>query len=78
MVIKIKYFGLITDNLITEANVPEGWDISELLKYIISQEPKLKNILTRATILLNKSKADMQTVLKDEDEVMILAVLGGG
>lgn len=78
MVIRIKYFGLITDNLATEANMPNGSNISKLIEYLISHEPKLKNTLKRSTILVNKSKADLQTILNDNDEVMILTVLGGG
>ncbi len=78
MVIKIKYFGLIANNLISEAVLPEGSDISVLLNHLIKEEPNNEDILIKATILVNKSKADTSTILNDKDEVMILTVLGGG
>jgi len=78
MKIKMKYFGLITNDLGSEAELPEGSSVSDLLNLIVKQDPNYKEILTRATILVNNSKADIDTVLKHNDEVMVLAVLGGG
>lgn len=78
MIIKVKYFGLITENLISEIKLPEGNNVSNLLEYLGNIEPKSKDILKRATILVNKTNANLQTVLNDNDEVMILTVLGGG
>mgnify|MGYP000906739533 FL=1 len=76
MVIKIKYFGLITNILDTEAVLPEGSNISDLLNHLIKQYPSNKDMLNKATILVNKSKAVSNTVINDRDEVMILTLLG--
>ncbi|MFA7138396.1 MAG: MoaD/ThiS family protein [Bacteroidales bacterium] len=78
MVIKIKYFGLIANNLISEAVLREGSDVTVLLNHLIKQYPNNKEMLNKATILVNKSKATTSTILNDKDEVMILTVLGGG
>jgi molybdopterin converting factor small subunit len=78
MVIKIKYFGLITENLPSEANLLQGSSVSDLIDILSRQEPEFENIISRATILVNNSKADLKTTLNNNDEVMILAVLGGG
>lgn len=76
--IKIKYFGLIANSLISEAELPEGSSISDLLNHLIKEEPNNEKLLNKATILVNKLKADFSTILNDKDEVMILIVLGGG
>ena len=78
MVIKIKYFGFITNNLDSETVLKEGSYISDLLNHLNKQYPNNKDMLNKATILVNKSKAVSNTVLNDNDEVMILNVLGGG
>jgi molybdopterin converting factor small subunit len=78
MVIKIKYFGLIANNSISEVVLPEGSDINVLINHLINEEPRNKDILNKATFLVNKSKASTSTILNDKDEIMILTVLGGG
>ena len=78
MVIKIKYFGLITNKLESEAELPEGSNVIDLLNHLFVQHPNNKDILSRSTILINKSKAELNSILNENDEVMILAVLGGG
>lgn len=78
MLIKIKYYGLITNNLISEVSLPEGSKIGDLLEYLIKEEAKNEDIMKKATILVNKLKADPNTLLNDKDEVMILTILGGG
>ena len=78
MVIKIKYFGLITNELNSEAELPEGSNVKDLLNHLLVQYPNNKDILRKATILVNKSKTELNSTLNDNDEVMILAVLGGG
>ena len=78
MVIKIKYFGLITNELNSEAELPEGSKVTDLLNHLLVQYPNNKDILRKATILVNKSKTELNLTLNDNDEVMILAVLGGG
>lgn len=78
MFIKIKYFGLITNKLDSQAVLPEDSNVADLLNHLFVQHPNNKDMLNRATILVNKSKANLNTVLHDNDEVMILAVLGGG
>lgn len=78
MVVKIKYFGLIANNSISEVVLPEGSDINVLINHLINEEPRNKDILNKATFLVNKSKASTSTILNDKDEIMILTVLGGG
>lgn len=78
MVIKIKYYGLIANNLISEVSIPEGSNVADLLIQLIKEEPKNGDMFNKATILVNKKKADLNTILNDKDEVMILTILGGG
>ena len=78
MLIRIKYFGLIDNNLLVESELQENSNVNALLKKLIEAEPANEELLNKATILVNKKKADPNTILKDKDEVMILTVLGGG
>ena len=78
MLIRIKYFGLIDNNLLVESELQENSNVNALLKKLIEAEPANEEMLNKATILVNKKKADPDTILKDKDEVMILTILGGG
>lgn len=78
MLIRIKYFGLIDNNLLVESELQENSNVNALLKKLIEAEPANEEMLNKATILVNKKKADPNTILKDKDEVMILTILGGG
>ena len=78
MLISIKYFGLIDNNLLVESELQENSNVNALLKKLIEAEPANEELLNKATILVNKKKADPNTILKDKDEVMILTILGGG
>ncbi len=78
MLIRIKYFGLIDNNLLVESELQENSNVNALLKKLIEAEPANEELLNKATILVNKKKADPNTILKDKDEVMILTILGGG
>ena len=78
MLISIKYFGLIDNNLLVESELQENSNVNALLKKLIEAEPANEEMLNKATILVNKKKADPNTILKDKDEVMILTILGGG
>lgn len=80
MIVKLKYLGLVVDNLPTSMELEDGASLAELIKKmkIQSGEETIDAIFKKSTLLVNKSKIDENTILKDGDEVMVLSVLGGG
>ncbi len=61
-----------------EIELPDNSTVSDLVEIISEKIKDPIEIIKSATFLVNKIKADKDTVLKDGDEVMILRVLGGG
>lgn len=80
MIVKLKYLGLVVDNLPRSMELEDGASLAELIKEmkIQSGEETIDAIFKKSTLLVNKSKIDENTILKDGDEVMVLSVLGGG
>jgi sulfur carrier protein ThiS len=79
LVIKIKYFGVETTSLPLTIELPENSTIEILLDYISEIiNDSIDSLLRSAVFLVNKSRADKETVLHDKDEVHILYILGGG
>jgi len=76
-IIKLKYFGVATSNYPSNIELPEDSTIEYLLHEIKDKiNDPIDTLLKSAVILINKSKADKNTILCDGDEVLILYVLG--
>lgn len=78
MKIKLKYFGLGQASLPEFMELAEGTSIEGLIQLIKDQIEAPLEYLSTSTFLVNNSKADRNTILKDGDEVLILHPLGGG
>jgi len=76
--IRLKYIGLGETNLPKYLELPEGTDIEGLIHFLKDRIEAPLEYLFKSTFLVNNSKAHMNTVLKDGDEVLILHPLGGG
>ena len=82
MIVTAKYFGtpLSTYNMRSEhIQLADGSTIGHLLGEISKKlSAEDKELLSETTFMVNKARADKQTVLKDGDEVIIMHFLGGG
>lgn len=78
MKIKLKYFGFGQAPLPEFMELAEGTTIEGLIQLIKDQLEAPLEYLSTSTFLVNNSKADRNTILKDGDEVLILHPLGGG
>lgn len=79
MQITVKYFGLQTTSLPLTLFAQEGTTVKELLMMVTSKiQDSEEDLLKRATFLVNGSRSDLETELKDGDTLLILHVLGGG
>ncbi|NLJ58319.1 MAG: MoaD/ThiS family protein [Tissierellia bacterium] len=79
MEVKLKFLGRLGNEKPYSIELEEGTDLKGLLK--IMEDKYSFGIMTtirESVFLVNKSKIELNTVLKDGDEVMILSVLGGG
>lgn len=82
MVIKFSYFGISTPILSQEKQeieLPAGATVEQLV-YSISDrvEDAVSEILSAASFIVNNIGAAKDTVLHDEDDVIILYAIGGG
>ena len=80
MFVTLKYFGLpigLESNSL-EREIKEASTVEELLDAIWGGDEKIAELLKEASFVVNNTRADLQTVLKDKDELIILRVLGGG
>lgn len=82
MKIKLKYFGVSTVMIGHESKQVELPDNSTIEHLIYKIHDEINDpvdvILKAAVFLVNKSKANKDTVLHDGDELLILYTLGGG
>ena len=79
MEVKLKFLGRLGNEKPYSIELEEGTYLKGLLK--IMEDKYSFGIMTtirESVFLVNKSKIELNTVLKDGDEVMILSVLGGG
>lgn len=80
MRIKMKYLGLITENLPAIIEVDDGTDLAGLIQAMKDQyvEEVVEAMVEKSTFLVNNKKLDENSLLNDGDEVLVLSVLGGG
>jgi hypothetical protein len=77
--IKLKYLGLYTTNLPSNIEITNNATIKELLIAISNKvDNQTFEMIKSAVFLVNSSKAYMNTVLHEGDNLLILYTLGGG
>ena len=79
MQVRIKYYGLesIKEGFFVE--LPEGAFAKDLLDKLKEEHSEEENkLLNTATIMINEEKGYPDTLLSDQDRVLILVPLGGG
>ena len=79
MVIKLKYMGVIHDKMPDVLDLEEGTDVKTLKTILIDMSgEELKPILSNASFIVNNMNANDDTLLNDNDKVLVLTPLGGG
>lgn len=79
MVIKLKYMGVIHDKMPDVLDLEEGTNVKTLKTILIDMsDEELKPILSNASFIVNNMNANDDTVLNDNDKVLVLTPLGGG
>jgi molybdopterin converting factor small subunit len=79
MVVKLKYMGVIHDKMPDVLDLEEGTDVKTLKTILIDMSgEELKPILSNASFIVNNMNANDDTILNDNDKVLVLTPLGGG
>ena len=79
MVVKLKYMGVIHDKMPDVLDLEEGTNVKTLKTILINMsDEELKPILSNASFIVNNMNANDDTVLNDNDKVLVLTPLGGG
>jgi molybdopterin converting factor small subunit len=79
MVVKLKYMGVIHDKMPDVLDLEEGTDVKTLKTILIDMSgEELKPILSNASFIVNNMNANDDTLLNDNDKVLVLTPLGGG
>jgi molybdopterin converting factor small subunit len=79
MVIKLKYMGVIHDKMPDVLDLEEGTNVKALKTILINMsDEELKPILSNASFIVNNMNANDDTLLNDNDKVLVLTPLGGG
>lgn len=79
MVIKLKYMGVIHDKMPDVLDLEEGTNVKTLKTILINMsDEELKPILSNASFIVNNMNANDDTLLNDNDKVLVLTPLGGG
>ncbi|HHZ03251.1 MAG TPA: MoaD/ThiS family protein [Tissierellia bacterium] len=79
MEVRLKFMGILGNEMPTTIELEEGTDLRGLIKAMEKKySAEIMNIVRESAFLVNKSKVEPTRILKDKDEVMILSVLGGG
>ena len=79
--IRILYFAFIKDLTGVRADtmiLPYGSTINKLLTNILDTYPQINNILKLIKVSVNYKVVDVNTILKDGDEVALLPPISGG
>jgi molybdopterin converting factor small subunit len=82
MIVNVKFFGSIVPLLHKEEQefeLAEGATIKQLVDIIIyNTHDQGIQLIKSASFIVNKESANLETILKDKDNVLILYTLGGG
>lgn len=79
MVVKLKYMGVIHDKMPDVLDLEEGTNVKALKTILINMsDEELKPILSNASFIVNNMNANDDTLLNDNDKVLVLTPLGGG
>jgi molybdopterin converting factor small subunit len=72
------YYRIIAGMESTSVHLPEDAVVSDLMEELGKQIPDLDQRRGQTAILVNQLRASTTTVLKDNDEVALLYLIGGG
>jgi|GEM_PF-1378380 len=79
MQVRVKYFGLESIEEGFFVDLPEGASAKILLEKLKEDRTDdEKKLLNTATIMINEEKGYPDTMLSDQDRVLVLVPLGGG
>ena len=81
MIIKVKLIGIISplEKEQQKIKLPRGAAINQLVETIAKDYDNLDiEVLKTSSFIINKEAASLETILRDNDEVFILNILGGG
>lgn len=81
MIIKVKLIGIISplEKDQQKIKLPRGATINQLVETIAKDYDDLDiEVLKTSSFIINKEAASLETILRDNDEVFILNILGGG
>lgn len=71
--------GVIHDKMPDVLDLEEGTNVKTLKTILIDMsDEELKSILSNASFIVNSTSANDDTVLNDNDKVLVLTPLGGG
>lgn len=71
--------GVIHDKMPDVLDLEEGTNVKTLKTILINMsDEELKPILSNASFIVNNMNANDDTVLNDNDKVLVLTPLGGG
>ena len=77
MLVRVKFIGIPEsgiDRSGVAAEIPEGSTVEGMLISVMGDAKPYRTM----NFIVNKSRASMETILKENDEVMVLRVLAGG
>lgn len=79
MQVRVKYFGLESNKEGFFVDLPEGASAKDLLGKLKEERTEdEKKLLNTATMMINEEKGYPDTLLSDQDRILILVPLGGG
>jgi molybdopterin converting factor subunit 1 len=79
--INLLYFAFVKDKTGVEfdlLDLPSDTSIKSLIKIILEKYPSLSNIIDMIKISVNYKIVDVDTILKDGDEIAFLPPISGG
>ncbi|WP_422486656.1 MoaD/ThiS family protein [Gudongella sp. DL1XJH-153] len=75
MIVKIKFIGVTDIDIPSEMSLEKDATVADVVNYLerVNGSP-----VDGLTILVNKEKTSLDTKLQEDDQILILQVLGGG
>lgn len=79
MIVKLKYMGVIHDKMPDVLDLEEGTTLKTLKSNLLDIcDDRLKPIISNASFIVNNMSVSDDTILNDNDQVLVLTPLGGG
>ena len=80
MKVEVLYFSQVKDKVGKSSEIIDfdGITVEDLINYLITAYPDIKEILQKSMIAVNEHYADKNTSLKENDKVAIIPPVSGG